>query len=69
MARFRNSLNSVMLALHRRSRAGLLLTTALQAAALVVVATQARAQPATNARPTGGSVVAGQATIATAPAM
>ena len=52
----------------RRNRASLLLTTALQAACLAVVtipavSTPARAQPAPNARPTGGTVVGGSATI------
>jgi filamentous hemagglutinin family protein len=51
--------------LARQGRAALLRSTALQAAALLVLAlpTAARAQPAPNARPTGGTVVAGQASI------
>ncbi len=44
-------------------RRALLATTALQAAVAVMLAQPADAQPAPNARPTGGVVVAGQATI------
>jgi filamentous hemagglutinin family protein len=47
----------------RRDRASLLRSTALQAAVLSVVALPAAAQPAPNARPTGGAVVAGSASI------
>ena len=47
----------------RRKRAALLRETALQAAALTLLALPARAQPAANARPTGGSVISGNATI------
>ncbi len=47
----------------RRRRAVLLRETALQAAALTLLALPVRAQPAANARPTGGSVIAGSATI------
>ncbi len=42
----------------------LLLSTALSAGAALALALQAHAQPAPNARPSGGSVVAGSATIA-----
>jgi filamentous hemagglutinin family protein len=49
----------------RRSRASLMRSTALQAAALAVLATPAAAQLAPNARPTGGAVSAGQASIST----
>ncbi|MBV9784123.1 MAG: filamentous hemagglutinin N-terminal domain-containing protein, partial [Acidisphaera sp.] len=49
----------------RRNRASLLLGTALQATALLVVALPADAQPSPNARPMGGSVVAGAASIST----
>jgi filamentous hemagglutinin family protein len=44
-------------------RASLCASTALQAAALVVLATPAAAQLAANTRPTGGQVAAGSATI------
>ncbi len=47
----------------RRSRASLCATTALQAAALVVLARPAAAQVAANARPAGGQVAAGSASI------
>src|SRR5437764_7367559 len=48
----------------RRGRSGLLRGTALQAATALVFVTQAGAQPASNARPMGGQVVAGSASIA-----
>jgi len=55
----------------RRGRAGLMVTTALQAAFVVVLAvpatTPARAQPAPDARPVGGQVVGGSASISQAP--
>ncbi len=51
----------------RRSRAGLLCGTALTAAALLVLALPAQADPLPNARPTGGNVVAGQAAIVNTP--
>ncbi len=47
----------------RCGRAGLLRSTALQAAGLAVFVSQAAAQPAPNARPQGGQVVAGAASI------
>ncbi|MGH7085549.1 MAG: hypothetical protein ACREFN_11230, partial [Acetobacteraceae bacterium] len=47
----------------RRDRAGLLVTTALTAAVLAVVALPADAQLAPNTQPTGGVVVAGSALI------
>jgi len=47
----------------RRSRASLMRSTALQAAALAVLASPAAAQLAANARPGGGQVSAGQASI------
>ncbi len=49
----------------RRDRAALLCGTALGTALLLVVALPAAAQPAPNARPMGGQVIAGQATIGT----
>ncbi len=48
----------------RRSRRALMMTTALQAAALLVLAVPGYAQPAPNARPMGAQVVVGQASIA-----
>jgi len=45
----------------------LLLSTALTAAVLTVISLPAEAQPAPNARPTGGQVVAGSASITQAP--
>jgi filamentous hemagglutinin family protein len=47
----------------RRRRADLLISTALQATTVLVLAFPAAAQPPTNAQPIGGSVVAGSATI------
>ena len=51
-----------------QARIDLLATTALQAAVAVMLTQPAVAQLAPNAHPTGGVVVAGQATIAQAPA-
>ena len=51
----------------RRNRRGLLLGTALQATVVLVLALPARAQPAPNARPTGGVVVGGAASISRTP--
>src|SRR5271167_3926427 len=47
----------------RRGRAALLLGTALQASTLLLLAVPRRAQPAASARPSGGVVTAGSATI------
>jgi filamentous hemagglutinin family protein len=47
----------------RRTRSALLVSTALQAAAVLVLAMPADAQPAPNAQPMGGVVVGGAATI------
>jgi filamentous hemagglutinin family protein len=47
----------------RRHRRALMMTTALQATALLVLAVPGYAQPAPNARPMGGQVVVGQAGI------
>src|SRR5947209_9793833 len=49
----------------RHGRSGLLRGTALQAATALVFVGQAGAQPAPNARPIGGTVVAGSASIGT----
>ena len=51
----------------RLTRATLLRSTALQAAVALTIVLPARAQPAPNARPQGGQVVAGAATIARSP--
>ncbi|HSU07329.1 MAG TPA: filamentous hemagglutinin N-terminal domain-containing protein, partial [Acetobacteraceae bacterium] len=55
----------------RRRRAALMVSTALQATVVLVLtvpgATSSRAQPAPNARPTGGQVVAGSAAISQSP--
>jgi filamentous hemagglutinin family protein len=48
----------------RRTRSALMVSTALQAAVVTVLALPASAQPAPNARPTGGVVVGGSAAIA-----
>jgi len=61
-----------LVGIRRRSRAGLLRSTALQAAVLVAIelpggVLPAAAQPAPNARPQGGQVVAGQASISQSP--
>ena len=47
----------------RRSRSALMVSTALQAVVVMVLAVPADAQPASNARPTGGVVVGGAAAI------
>src|SRR5690349_5165550 len=47
----------------RQLRSALLVSTALQAAAALLLSFAANAQPAPNARPVGGSVVAGSAAI------
>jgi filamentous hemagglutinin family protein len=47
----------------RRDRRALMMTTALQATALLVLAVPGQAQPAPNARPMGGQEVVGQASI------
>ena len=46
----------------------ILLATTFHAGAVMALALPAQAQPAPNARPTGGSVVAGSATISQSPA-
>jgi filamentous hemagglutinin family protein len=64
MAHGRAAAGSVALVgVRRRSRAALLRGTALQAAAWVVVAAPAAAQLSPAARPTGGQVAAGRASI------
>jgi filamentous hemagglutinin family protein len=56
-----------LLGLTGRKRADLLISTALTATSLFVLAFPAAAQVAPNARPAGGVVAAGSATIATSP--
>ncbi|MGH7154604.1 MAG: filamentous hemagglutinin N-terminal domain-containing protein, partial [Acetobacteraceae bacterium] len=51
----------------RRKRAILMVSTALQATVALVLAIPAGAQPAPNARPAGGQVVAGAASITQSP--
>ena len=55
---------ALIVSVARRGRAGLLRTTALQAAAIIVLSVPAIAQPLPNARPAGGVVVGGAASIA-----
>ena len=54
---------AVLVGLARRPRSALLLGTALQACAMLVVGLPAEAQPAPNTQPQGGRVVAGSAAI------
>ena len=63
MARGRHTNEVRLLGVVRRKRSALLMSTALQATVALVLATPAMAQPAPNARPTGGAVVAGSAAI------
>ncbi|HEX5307229.1 MAG TPA: filamentous hemagglutinin N-terminal domain-containing protein, partial [Dyella sp.] len=60
-----------LLGVVRRRRAALMVSTALQATVMLVLASpggmSARAQPAPNAHPTGGQVVAGSAAISQSP--
>ena len=59
---------SAVMTTRRLSRAALLRGTALQAAVGLALVAPAAAQPAPNARPMGGQVTAGSASIATTPA-
>ena len=52
-----------LLGVVRRKRPALMMSTALQATVSLVLALPAQAQPAPNARPTGGVVIAGSAAI------
>ena len=63
MARSRFENDMKLLGVVRRGRPVLMMTTALQATVMLVLSLPADAQPAPNARPTGGSVVAGAAAI------
>ena len=63
MARSRFENDMKLLGVVRRGRPALMMTTALQATVMLVLSLPADAQPAPNARPTGGSVVAGAAAI------
>ena len=61
MARRNNAVK--LLGVVRRNRSALMASTALQATVMLVLSLPAGAQPAPNARPTGGAVVAGAAAI------
>jgi filamentous hemagglutinin family protein len=63
MAKRRRADKVKLLGVVRRKRAALMVSTALQATAMFVLSLPADAQPAPNARPTGGVVVAGSAAI------
>jgi len=73
MAKARRKESVKLLGVARRKRAALMMSTALQATVVIVLSVpgftpQAAAQPAPNARPTGGAVIAGSASISQAPA-
>ena len=57
-----------LIGLRRRTRAALLVTTALQASAMLVLALPARAQPAPNAQPVFSGVSAGSVQVTQSPA-
>ena len=63
MAKARGNDTVRLLGFVRRNRMALMMSTALQASAMLVLSLPVQAQPAPNARPTGGSVVAGSAAI------
>ena len=63
MAKARRENTVMILGVVRRNRRSLLMGTALQASVMLVLALPAGAQPAPNARPTGGVVAAGSAAI------
>ena len=63
MAKCRRADKVKLLGVVRRKRSALMVSTALQATAMFVLSLPADAQPAPNARPTGGVVVAGAAAI------
>ncbi|HUD59618.1 MAG TPA: filamentous hemagglutinin N-terminal domain-containing protein, partial [Acetobacteraceae bacterium] len=63
MANARRKNEVRLLGVVRRRRSALLMSTALQAGVVLVLTTPAGAQPASGARPTGGTVVAGTAAI------
>src|SRR5205085_2408525 len=72
MTRVAKKASGRLVGIRGRSRAGLLRSTALQAAVLVAIELPggirpADAQPALNARPQGGRVTAGQANISQSP--
>jgi filamentous hemagglutinin family protein len=52
-----------LLGMVRRNRLALMMSTALQASTMLVLAVPAHAQPAPNARPNGGTVIAGNAAV------
>ena len=63
MAKARRNDTVRLIGVVRRNRPALMMSTALQATVMLVLALPAAAQPAPNARPTGGVVVAGAAAI------
>src|ERR1700756_5129519 len=63
MARARRKEGVTLLGVVRNGRTALMMSTALQATVSLVLALPTHAQPAPNARPTGGVVVAGSASI------
>ena len=63
MAMARRNNTAMVLGVVRRNRRSLMTGTALQATVMLVLALPAGAQPAPNARPAGGTVVAGSAAI------
>src|SRR5579863_442259 len=63
MARVRRDKKVRLLGVIRRGRPALMMSTALQATVSLVLALPAQAQPAPNAHPTGGVVIAGSAAI------
>ena len=63
MAKARRNNTVRLLGVVRRNRPALMMSTALQATVILVLSLPADAQPLPNARPTGGSVVAGTAAI------
>ena len=67
MAKTRRNNDVKLLGFVRRKRSALLMSTALQATALLVLSLPADAQPAPNAHPTGWQVTAGSATISQSP--
>jgi filamentous hemagglutinin family protein len=63
MVRERKQGKLCLIGIARRSRSALMVSTALQAAAVIILACPSEAQPAPNAQPAGGVVVGGAVTI------
>src|SRR5579871_6132764 len=63
MAKARHDNRVKLLGVVRRKRSALMMSTALQATAMLVLSLPAHSQPAPNAHPTGGVVTAGSASI------